>query len=250
MKKAPSWRAFWDDLATSRNPIAATDRPMVSPETYALYSTDIIEKLALCKDDIVLDIGCGTALIAVRLAEHVQLVYATDFSPTMMRAARLNSVSRENIRLAACDSIAVPFRDGAFSKIIIYGVAQYLSQHQMQQMLQEAKRLVQPNGLIMLGEVVRARDVRLLRRIRDILVYQGVRGLWLKVSQNLRERWWRIFGRRDSSYVRPDGPPITLHSAEALLQMVQELGLRGWKLSQSEKLPWFHQTFDLLIEKI
>jgi ubiquinone/menaquinone biosynthesis C-methylase UbiE len=223
---------------------------MVSAATYALYSADIIQKLALTKDDVVLDMGCGTALMDVKLAEHVRYIYGTDFSSTMVRAAQPNIVYSDNIRLMACDSTAAPFRDGAFSKVVIYAVAQYLDQRQISQVLQEAQRLTQPGGLIMLGEVPRARDMRLIGRIRDILIYEGLRGLWGKISRNFRERWWRLTGRDDRSYVRPDGPPVTRHSAEALLQTVRGLGMRGWKLTQDERLPWFHQTFDLVIERL
>ena len=43
MKKKPQmWKAFWDILATSRDPIAATDHPIVSPATYQLYSMEIM----------------------------------------------------------------------------------------------------------------------------------------------------------------------------------------------------------------
>ena len=72
-RKTQAWKEFWDLLATSRDPIAATDRPTVSPATYQLYSTEITQKLALSKDDILLDIGCGTGIIDASFWRHTYI---------------------------------------------------------------------------------------------------------------------------------------------------------------------------------
>ena len=246
--KTRAWKEFWDLLATSRDPIAATDRPTVSPATYQLYSTEITQKLALSKDDILLDIGCGTGIIDASLAAHVHRIFATDFSEVMTQKARSNTATCGNVHVVTCDCTAIPFKDGAFSKLVMYAVAQYLSQAQIGQMLGEAQRVIRPGGLIMLGEIPRARDMSLLNRIRDVWTHQGLRGVLRKTLDNLFERWLRITGRWTRQFVRPVGLSITLHSEEVLLGLVHQRNMRGWISRQGEKLPWFHQTFDLLIE--
>jgi ubiquinone/menaquinone biosynthesis C-methylase UbiE len=249
-KKAQTWKEFWDLLATSCDPIAATDRPTVSPETYQLYSAEIVRKLALGKDDVLLDIGCGTGLIDASLAVHVRMVFATDFSKVMTQKARSNTAICGNVHVVTCDCAAPPFKDGTFSKVVMYAVAQYLSRAQIGQMLEEAQRIIRPGGLIMLGEIPRDRDVKLLVRVRDVWIHQGLPGVLYKVFDVLLDRWLRFTGRLTHQFVRPEEPPITLHSAEKLLGLVRQLNMRGWVLPQSEKLPWFHQTFDLLIEAV
>jgi ubiquinone/menaquinone biosynthesis C-methylase UbiE len=173
---------------------------------------------------------------------------ATDFSEVMAQQAKANTVNCENVCVVTCDCRAIPFTDGIFSKVLIYGVVQYLSQAQVVQMLGEAQRVVWPGGRIMLGEIARARDVHLLSRIRDVWTHQGLWGVLCKMLDNLFERWLRVMGRWTHRFVRPKGPPITLHSEEVLLELVHQCGMCGWVWPQSDKLPWFHQTFDLLIE--
>lgn len=250
MKKTQTWKEFWDTLGTSHDPIAATDRPTVSQATYQLYSTEIIQKLALRKDDILLDIACGTGIIDANLAAHVQKVFATDFSEVMAQKAKAQTATCGNVHIAICDCAALPFKDGAFSKVVVYALAQYLSQAQIDQTIGETQRIIRPGGLIMLGEIPRARDMDLLSRIRDVWTHQGLGSVLRKICDQLLEYWLWFTGRWTGRYVRPEEPPITLHSEQELMHLVHQRNMRGQILSQSEELPWFHQTFDLLIENV
>lgn len=243
-----NWKEFWDKLGTSKDPIAATDRPTVSQETYYLYSIDIKEKLDLNTDDKLLDIGCGTGIIDACLAPLVHQLFATDFSQVMARRAKSSIAIFPNANIVMCDSSAISFKNGFFTKILVYAVAQYLSVIQIDYMLGEAHRLASPGGLILLGEVPRARDTRFTKRIRDVWLHEGVGGVTHKVLFNLYEIWLRFTGRWTGRFIRPEGPPITLHSADELLELAQRHNMRGRVLPQAKELPWFHQTFDLLIE--
>ena len=249
-KRVPTWKEFWDALASSRDPIAATDRPTVSPRTYQLYSAEIMQRLDLDQDDILLDIGCGTGVIDASLAPHVRKIFATDFSEAMAKKTRSNAATWGNICAVNCDGIALPFRGGVFPKTVAYAVAQYLSRDQIDQVLGEAHRVTQPGGLIMLGEIPRARDASFSSRVRDVWVYQGLWGVLRKIFDLSFEFGLRITGCLTRRFVRPKGPPIVLHSEKELLDMVHRHGMRGQVLRQSEELPWFHQTFDLLIENV
>jgi len=248
-KKVRTWKEFWDVLATSRDPIAATDKPSVSPSTYQLYSTEIMQKLALNPEDNVLDIGCGPGIIDVSLAPHVRCICAVDYSHIMARRARANTATCGSVHVMNCDATALPFKNAVFSKLVMYSVAQYLSPDQIDQALGEIKRVTQPGGMIMLGEIFRVRDVSLLNRIRDVWVHQGLWSIVRKTLNRSFKFWLRVTGRFTHRFVRPKKDlPIVLHPEEALLTMVHQHNMRGRVLPQSEKLPWFHQTFDLLIE--
>ncbi len=234
----------------SRDPIAATDRPTVRPGTYQLYIDEIIQKLTLNTNDILLDIGCGTGIIDANLSEFVKRIVATDFSKIMAQKARNNRGIRENVDFVNCDSTSLPFKDGAFSKVLIYAVVQYLSHDQIKSMLGEARRLTRSGGLIMMGEIPRSRDTSLWNRIRDVWKHRGLRGILSKFFNHLLECWLRITGRWTHRFVRPEGPPEVLHSEGELLDLVHQCVMRGWVLPLGRKLPWFHQTFDLLVVNI
>jgi ubiquinone/menaquinone biosynthesis C-methylase UbiE len=213
-----------------------------------MYSIDIQEKLALNSDDTLLDIGCGTGIIDASLAPLVHQLFATDFSQVMAQRAKSSITNFPNANIVMCDSSAIPFNNGSFTKILMYAVAQYLSVIQIDYMLREAYRLASHGGLILLGEIPRARDTRFTKRIRDVWLHEGVRGVTYKVLINLFEFWLRFTGRWTGRFIRPKNPPITLHSDQELLELVQRHNMRGRILPQSKELPWFHQTFDLLIE--
>jgi ubiquinone/menaquinone biosynthesis C-methylase UbiE len=179
--RTQTWKEFWDALAISCDPIAATDRPTVAPSTYQLYSSEIMQKLDLGQHDVLLDVGCGTGVIDAHLAPHVHKIFATDFSLAMTQRARSGTARYGNVYVVNCDCTALPFRDGVFPKLVMYAVAQYLSSEQIDQGLREAHRVTQPGGLTMLGEIPRARDASCLARIRDVWMHEGLGGILRKV---------------------------------------------------------------------
>jgi ubiquinone/menaquinone biosynthesis C-methylase UbiE len=248
-QRVDNWKDFWQMLSMNRDPIAATDRPMVSQEQYELYSTEILKKLNLQNDDVLLDIGCGTGIIDKSLAEHVKKIYATDFSSGMAMKAQENIMNYKNIEVFVSDSNAIPLPSRSVSKAVIYAVAQYLETEQIERMIFEIERVLQIGGLALLGEVPKKRDMSLLRRIWAVGVHQGARGVIIRSLEKIYEGWLRISGHWTGQFIRPMGPPEILHSENEILEIANRRQMRGWILPQDTRLPWFHQTFDLVIEK-
>ena len=48
----------------------------------------IVERLTLTPEDVVVDLGCGTGLLALALAGHVRVVVGMDPEPDMLAIAR------------------------------------------------------------------------------------------------------------------------------------------------------------------
>jgi SAM-dependent methyltransferase len=48
----------------------------------------IVERLGLTPEDVVVDLGCGTGLLALPLARHVRVVVGMDPEPDMLAIAR------------------------------------------------------------------------------------------------------------------------------------------------------------------
>ncbi len=91
--------AFWDKIAPkyAKDPIADVDA-----YEYTLGRT----RSYLAHDDRVLELGCGTGSTALRLADAVEHIHATDFSPAMIdiaeQKARAEGIT--NINFEATDA--------------------------------------------------------------------------------------------------------------------------------------------------
>ena len=73
---------------------------------------------ALTKEMKVLEIATGTGLIAVNIADSVQSITATDFSPKMIEAA-MKKRAPDNVRFTVEDATALSFSDHIFDAVII-----------------------------------------------------------------------------------------------------------------------------------
>lgn len=107
--------AFWDGIAKSYaiRPISDTaqhDRTVARSAAY------------LGPDDNVLEVGCGTGTIAMRLAPSVGHVLATDVSGALLDIARERQAERgvDNVTFARHDIAALP--EGPFDAVLAYNL--------------------------------------------------------------------------------------------------------------------------------
>ena len=73
------------------------------------------------KDEMVLDMGCGTGDMALQLLKSRGFtgdVVLADFSPAMINAARRKSASAGNVLFVICKAEELPFKTGVFSGVI------------------------------------------------------------------------------------------------------------------------------------
>ena len=74
--------------------------------------------LDLTRDDVLLDLGCGTGAASRAASAVTRLVVGVDLSAEMIgRAAELAS-GVENVRFLIADSEQLPFDDGAFTAVV------------------------------------------------------------------------------------------------------------------------------------
>lgn len=118
----PDWKSFWESKAVEGD-FASSGRSSADPgQLFALLS-DACAALRPEPSDRLLDLGCGIGLLSRHLALYVGILVGLDVAILLLRRAR--SVG-PNALLVAGTMVALPFRDGAFSKILASSVLQYL----------------------------------------------------------------------------------------------------------------------------
>jgi SAM-dependent methyltransferase len=114
---------------------------------YRIYTEQAIAKMlgkiSPRRDDLVLDLGCGTGYVGMHaLGKWVGL----DIS--FASAKRAN----ENLFCAVCgDAMHLPFRDGSFDKVVCLGILHHLPES-IHQIALEVKRVLHDRGMVHIFE--------------------------------------------------------------------------------------------------
>src|SRR5664280_3919082 len=114
---------------------------------------DDIRALVQKPSAAVLDYGCGEATSADHLATacgHLTLVEA---APNVRAALGARYSGNAKISVLTPDAAAA-MRAGSFDLIVMHSVAQYLSGGELDRLLATFRKLLKPDGLLVLGDVV------------------------------------------------------------------------------------------------
>lgn len=127
------------------------------------------QSIKLIKDELssksnVLEIGTGTGFIAFAIAEKVQEITATDYSPEMINVAKEKQMQslNKNIVFQECEASKMDFPDKSFDMIIGSNVFHLIPN--ADKAMREISRVLKDNGKIVLptychGQSIKARIV-------------------------------------------------------------------------------------------
>lgn len=158
----------------------------LSPETERFYDRVFEELEPYLKKGKILDAGCGTGVLSVRLAK-VSRVTAVDVSGKALKAAGqrvAQSGYADRITLQKENLCALSFADGSFPVVFCWGVLMHIPD--VEKALAELMRVTAQGGYLIIGENNRrswqGRVTRLLGR-----------GTYLRVAETPagREHWYR-----------------------------------------------------------
>lgn len=169
----------------------------------------IVERAEPRATDRVVDIGSGTGLLTLALAEHVDRIYAIDISAGMTEylATKAQSAGYENVEPITGSAISLPLVDGAVDLVVSNYCFHHLNDADKQRALSEAFRVLTPGGRLVFADMMfrvalgDARDRALIgQKVRAMLrkgpagvarlAKNGVRyatGSWEKPA---RTDWW------------------------------------------------------------
>lgn len=138
---------FWNELAEryARQPVANPD---------AFERKIQVTRSRMKPTDVVLDVGCGTGSLALRLAPSGGTIHGLDFSSEMIRIARGKAQAQgaENVRFhvgafASCDAFEPESLDGVCAYSLLHLV------HDLPATLGRIYRLLRPGGFFISSTV-------------------------------------------------------------------------------------------------
>ncbi len=103
--------------------------------------------------DRVLDYGCGEAAYAERLAHHADQLTLCDAAAKLREALKARVRPERDITVRSPEEVAA-LPDASFDVVIMHSVSQYLSSDQIDGLLALFRRLLRPEGKLVLGDVV------------------------------------------------------------------------------------------------
>ena len=197
---------------------------------YAIYHRGWVDPLldllaAELPGAAVLDVGCGTGVVSLALAERGFEVTAVDHSPEMLAIARGKASSAgfaSKIQFEAGDVTQLPFQDGSFAGATAQGVLHHMADSSTA--LEEMRRVVKPGGFIFVSEPCLERTP----------LSRGTEGV-LAIARVLKRRISRSKRRSVPETVEK---PL---SGPALVADLTRLGL-AYDLQYAIHIPYLHRV--------
>ena len=133
-------RKFWDKLAPKYDQFIE--------DKWKIYTASLLNKISedVNAGDTVLEVACGTGLIALKVADKVSKVYGIDISAPMIEEAKKKMQEKEikNIEFLVKDAYSLPFGKERFDTVICNNALHnMINPHKA---LSEIRRVIKPEG--------------------------------------------------------------------------------------------------------
>ena len=127
----------------------------------------LVRLLSPNKNDVILEIGCGTGRVTRQLARKCRKVVGIDFSQAMLDVARRKSKSYENIdyRIIDLRQIPFPFKNSCFDKVVCPLVIDHVED--TESLFHEIFRILKGGGILVFDDIIP--DGNIAPSFRDVI---------------------------------------------------------------------------------
>jgi len=184
----------------------------------------------------VLEAGCGSGVLTLKLANHVDSIVGVDISPSMIRLARFHQARLEikNVEFIVADLETLPFGKGTFD-FIVSNTAIHCTR--MEIVLPALTSLIKPGGRMVICDLVTSHPrleasplwqmLRVIRNIPNYIRSYDLRTMWRIVSFQMKPSWIRYVCDDKNKKFRP----------ESFREIYSRL-LPGCRFERNPKTPW------------
>lgn len=139
----------WNDYVLHAEVVAR------SPGFLALRDR-ILELADPAADHAVVDVGAGTGLLTLALADRVERVWAIDIAPSMCDylQTKASSAAYDNVIVARGTAASLPLIDGCADVVVSNYCFHHLDGTGKQMALAEAYRVLRPGGTLVFGDMM------------------------------------------------------------------------------------------------
>ncbi len=112
-------------------------------------------------DDVVVDVGAGTGLLTLGLADDVARVWAVDISPAMLEQLGRSLVSADidNVETVVASAVSLPLDDQSVDLVVSNYCLHHLDADGKRQALLEVHRVLRPGGRLVFADMMFSLDV-------------------------------------------------------------------------------------------
>lgn len=114
---------------------------------------ELLRRIDIQKNDVVLDVGCGRGDITLFLAKNTKQVVGIDYAKDAIKIAntikgKFSKKIQARTTFKVMNAKKLRFKDNTFDKIICIDVFEHLYQEELEIALAEFKRVLKPNGIL------------------------------------------------------------------------------------------------------
>ncbi len=238
-------RIHWDTLGRHASAIAATHMVHQGKlvDCFAELADEYASRLDLCKDDRVLEVGCGSGCLLNPIRPRVGEIVGADFSAGMLR-----HLEGTGIETHCCEANALPFPDAAFDKVYLHSLAHYFpDETYAEQAVCEMLRVCKPGGRVLVGDVLNGLLKQDYDRASLRLNWRGLKRLKkLLIDYVARPIYQRL---KYGQCVRMEPLSLTPFFFKRLLHDTPHCWVPLLETVESKPLPFLQYRYDVVIVK-
>ena len=183
-------RADSADHAVRCDPRVEAWAALARTPAFVALAERVVAQATIGPEDVVVDLGAGTGLVALQVAGQAGFVTAVDRSPAML--ARLQAEARlrgiANVATVTADIRSLPVPDESASVVVSNYAFHHLDHAGKELALSEARRVLKPGGRLVIADMMFG--LSLGKRDREIIASKlvaigrrGPAGIW-RIARN------------------------------------------------------------------